>query len=50
MTIFKKPEEDTKFEEVRSWREWLQEKLAQWLTQFKSKKLPTKKEIYYFEL
>ena len=50
MTMFKELEEETKFEEVRSWREWMQERLAQWSTQFKSGKLPTKKEIDYFEL
>ena len=50
MAMFMKLEEETKFEEVRSWREWMQERLAQWSTQFKSRKLPTKKEIDYFEL
>ena len=50
MTMFKKLEEELKFEEVRRWREWMQERLDQWSTQFKSRKLPTKKEIDYFEL
>ena len=50
MAMFKKLEEDTQFEEVRSWREWLHERLAKWSPQFKSKKLPSKKEIDFFEL
>ena len=50
MAMFMKLEEETKFEEVRSWRERMQKRLAQWSTQFKSRKLPTKKEIDYFEL
>ena len=50
MAMFKKLEEDTQFEEVRRWREWMEERLAKWAPEFKSKKLPTKEEIDYFEL